>query len=340
MASQISGAAICRWNLPSDFFCQINKSNGLQWVYGLYLPRGAESMMSPTTKESTVLVNGTSSGTPSFVLTPEHVSQNSEPNKSQCSSLSDVENLEWSAETLEVDPESNGNGNNVLLKCRDKRKCVFLCFIDYEKAFDRIKHTELIETLIQHGIDHNTVALIKKLYWDQMASIKIDNRLTAELPIKRGVRQGCVFSPLLFNIYSEKIFQYALENIEEGIKINGECVNNLRYADDTVIVADSAEGLQRLLNVITREGDSLGLNINTNKTKVMAVTRAPNIDINIRIYNKHIEPVQRFQYLGCWITSDLDHEVEMRARIEYARSAFQRMKKFLINSTLSLDIRY
>ncbi|XP_072396396.1 rab11 family-interacting protein 4 isoform X4 [Diabrotica undecimpunctata] len=70
-------------------------------------------MMSPTTKESTVLVNGTSSGTPSFVLTPEHVSQNSEPNKSQCSSLSDVENLEWSAETLEVDPESNGNGNNV-----------------------------------------------------------------------------------------------------------------------------------------------------------------------------------------------------------------------------------
>ncbi|XP_050513596.1 rab11 family-interacting protein 4 isoform X1 [Diabrotica virgifera virgifera] len=70
-------------------------------------------MMSPTTKESTVLVNGTSSGTPSFVLTPEHVSQNSEPNKSQCSSLSDVENLEWSAETLEVDPETSGNGNNV-----------------------------------------------------------------------------------------------------------------------------------------------------------------------------------------------------------------------------------
>ncbi|XP_056637894.1 rab11 family-interacting protein 4 isoform X1 [Diorhabda sublineata] len=70
-------------------------------------------MMSPTTKDSTVLVNGTSTRTPSFVLTPEHASQNSEQNKSQCSSLSDVENLEWSTDILEVDPESSTNGNNV-----------------------------------------------------------------------------------------------------------------------------------------------------------------------------------------------------------------------------------
>ena len=68
-------------------------------------------------------------------------------------------------------------------------------------------------------------------------------------------------------MYSEKIFQNALEYIQEGIKVNGRFVNNIRYADDTVIIANSQEGLQNLINAITREGDAFGLKINTEKNE-------------------------------------------------------------------------
>ena len=232
-------------------------------------------------------------------------------------------------------------GLNVLLqKCRDQSQDVHLCFIDYEKAFDRVKHTELINLLCERGVDQCDSNFIKNLYWEQTASVKIEDKLTNSVPIRRGVRQGCILSPTLFNMYSEKIFQNALEDIQEGIKVNGRFVNNIRYADDTVIIANSQEGLQNLINAITREGDAFGLKINTEKTKTMVISKNPNMNTNITIYNKRIEQVDKFKYLGCWLTKDLNPETEIRCRIENARSAFLKMKSLLTNPTLSLNIRY
>lgn len=232
-------------------------------------------------------------------------------------------------------------GLNVLLqKCRDQTQDVHICFIDYEKAFDRVQHTELIDLLYEQGLDQNDINIIKNLYWEQTASIRVEDKLTTNIPIKRGVRQGCILSPTLFNIYSEKIFQKALENIQEGIKVNGRFVNNIRYADDTVIIANSQEGLQNLINSIAKEGDAFGLKINTEKTKAMVISKKENVNTYINIYNKQIEQVHKFKYLGCWITRDLNPETEIRCRIENARSAFLKMNKLLTNPTLSLNIRY
>ena len=232
-------------------------------------------------------------------------------------------------------------GLTVLLqKCRDQSQDVYLCFIDYEKAFDRVRHTELIKLLNGQGLDCKDVTLIKNLYWQQSAAIRVGDNTTADVPIKRGVRQGCVLSPLLFNLYSERIFQNALENIQEGIKVNGKLVNNVRYADDTVILANSPEGLQKLMDAITKEGDYLGLKVNTNKTKVLVISKNLNLRANIRIYGKSIEIVSKFKYLGSWITKDLDPEPEIRTRIESARSAFLGMRGLLTNAALSLDTRY
>ena len=86
--------------------------------------------------------------------------------------------------------------------------------------------------------------MIRNLYWDQSAAARICGELSLYKLIKRGVRQGCVMPPDLFNIYSEMI----LRNLEyyPGVKINGENINNIRYAGDTVLIADSEENLQRL----------------------------------------------------------------------------------------------
>ena len=231
-------------------------------------------------------------------------------------------------------------GLNVLFqKCRDQQKTVYTCFIDYEKAFDRVDHVELLKILESRGLDKNDIAIIKNLYWDQTAVVKYNNITTEPATIQRGVRQGCILSPMLFNLYSERIFEEAIKDTCDGIKINGLTLNNLRYADDTAVIADSPQALQRLLNQLTAVGDRYGLKINTTKTKILIISKTPEPPINISIYGKQIEVVEKFKYLGTWISNNLDPEVEIRSRIEQARATFNRMRSLLCNSTLSLGLR-
>lgn len=228
----------------------------------------------------------------------------------------------------------------LLQKCRDQRKDVYMCFIDYQKAFDCVKHTELIRLLQERKIDKNDLRFIKNLYMNQTASVRVGSETTQSFPIEKGVRQGCVLSPLLFNLYSEAVFESALKDTEDGIKINGQVVNNLRYADDTVIIADSQEALQRLIDKINNEGERLGLKINSDKTKVMIISRTPAVNSNILVNGKNIQRVPKFKYLGSWITEDLDPDTEIRCRIEQARATFMNMRELLSNKSLDLMLRY
>ncbi|CAH2210137.1 jg20466 [Pararge aegeria aegeria] len=90
----------------------------------------------------------------------------------------------------------------------------------------------------------------KNLYWNQSANIRVNRNLSSYIEIERGVIQGCILSPLLFNLYAEAIFSEALDNILDGISINGKTLNNIRYADDTILIADSLEGLQNIVNSV------------------------------------------------------------------------------------------
>ena len=228
----------------------------------------------------------------------------------------------------------------LLQKCKIQQRDVFLCFIDYQKAFDCVNHSELIRLLQERSIDENDLNIIKNIYMNQVAYLRVGQESTSYFPIEKGVRQGCVLSPLLFNLYSETIFDRALSDTEDGIKINGQTVNNLRYADDTVILADNQEALQRLIDRINTEGERLGLKINIDKTKVMVVSRTRNMPLNIKVNNKNIQRVSKFRYLGSWITEDLDLDIEIRSRIEQARPAFNNMRTLLSNSGLNLTLRY
>ena len=126
---------------------------------------------------------------------------------------------------------------------------MYLCFIDYSKAFDKVKHSGLFDILLRHNCDGKDLRVIRNLYWEQEATIRIDDDCSAYKPICRGVRLGCVFSPDLFNIYSEII----LRNIKhhEGVRVEGNNINNLRYADGTVLIAtifghiNRADGLEK-----------------------------------------------------------------------------------------------
>lgn len=114
----------------------------------------------------------------------------------------------------------------LIQRCRDVSCDVYICFIDYAKAFDRCQHEKMISALQRIGIDDRDIRIITNLYWNQSAQVRIGDQMSDQVEIRRGVRQGCVLSPTLFNIYSEEIFSEALTNTEVGIRINGEYINN------------------------------------------------------------------------------------------------------------------
>ncbi|GFO12049.1 retrovirus-related pol polyprotein line-1 [Plakobranchus ocellatus] len=178
-----------------------------------------------------------------------------------------------------------------------------LCFIDYSKAFDKVRHTELFRMLEKLDIDGKDMRAIRNLYWDQTASVRIEGEHSDFKPIKRGVRQGYVMSPDLFNLYSEII----LRNLDgtSGLKINGENVNNLRYADDTVLIAESGKQLQKLLDTVVFESKRMGLSLNVKKTECMVISKkSSNPKCNLISKGEKIKQVIKFKYLGCLITSD------------------------------------
>ena len=107
---------------------------------------------------------------------------------------------------------------------------------------------EIIKQLQKLHVDGKDLRIIKNIYWEQTAAVKIENETCAFQDIKRGVRQGCVLSPDLFNLYSETIVR-ELEDMP-GLKIGGKIINNLRYADDTALIAENQKDLQNLLNVV------------------------------------------------------------------------------------------
>ena len=148
----------------------------------------------------------------------------------------------------------------------------YLCFIDYEKAFDKVQHEKMIKMLDNQNIGKENIRIIRKLYWTQEAAIKIEDSISNWTTIRRGVRQGCMISPLLFNFYTEHIMRESkLEN--EGIRIGGRQVNNLRYADDTVILAGNVEELQNMITKVKETSEKYGLRLNAKKTTVMVVKK-------------------------------------------------------------------
>jgi hypothetical protein len=156
-----------------------------------------------------------------------------------------------------------------------------------------VRHEKLIEVLRKIGIDGKDLQFITNLYWHQQAKIRIINTLSNNFRIRRGVRQGCILSPILFNLYAEEIMSEALEDTEEGININGKVINNLRYADDTVLIAGSIEDLQKILNKVTTARENLGLNLNARKTKYMVIDKEQNPTNVLRLKNVPLEKVKK-----------------------------------------------
>ena len=129
-------------------------------------------------------------------------------------------------------------------KAREFQKNIYFCFIDYANAFDSVDHNKL-ENLKEMGILDHLTCLLKNLYVGQEAAVRTGHGTTDWFQIGKGECQGCILSPCLFNFYAEYIMKKAgLDEAQAGIKIAGRNINNLRYADDTTLMAESEEELK------------------------------------------------------------------------------------------------
>ena len=142
-------------------------------------------------------------------------------------------------------------------KAKELQKNIYFCFIDYVKAFDYVDHKKLWK-IKDMGIPDHLTCLLRNLYAGQEATVRTGHGTTDWFQIEKGVRQGCIWSPCLFNLYAEYIMRNAgLEETQAGIKIAGRNINNLRCADDTTLMAESEEELKSLLMKVKSESESL-----------------------------------------------------------------------------------
>ncbi|GFS24696.1 endonuclease-reverse transcriptase [Elysia marginata] len=186
-------------------------------------------------------------------------------------------------------------------------------------------------------IDPNDIALISHLYWTQKTKVRVGKDLSDEVDIKKGVRQGCVLSPSLFNLYTEYIFREIDDVL--NLKVNGENLNNLRYADDTVLLAESENDLQNLVTIIEEKSEQYGLMMNTKKTKVMVRSKTELPKVNIKVKGKCIEQIEQFKYLGQLITTDARSDDEIKRRITITKSAFTKLSHILTSKRVGLLTR-
>ena len=159
----------------------------------------------------------------------------------------------------------------IIKKARQFQKNIHFCFFDYAKAFDCVDHNKLWKILKNMGITDHLICLLRNLYEGQEATVRTGHGTTDWFQIGKGVRRGCILSLCLLNLYAEYIMRNAgLDEAQARIKSTRKNINNLRYVDDTTLMAESEEELKSLLMKVEEESEKVGLKLNIQKTKIMA----------------------------------------------------------------------
>ena len=221
-------------------------------------------------------------------------------------------------------------------KQESSRKSIYFCFIDYAKAFDCVDHSTLWKIQKEMGIPIHLTCLLRNLYAGQEATVRTGHGTTDWFQIGKGVCQGCILSPYLFNLYAEYIMRNAgLQEAQAGIKIARRNINNLRYADDTTLMAESEEELKSLLMKVKEESEKIGLKLNIQKTKIMASGPITSWEID----GETGETVSDFIFLGSKITADGDCSHEIKIHLLLGRKVMTNLDSILKSRDITLPTK-
>ena len=210
---------------------------------------------------------------------------------------------------------------------------LYFCFIDCIKAFDCVVHNKLWKSLKEMGIPDNLACLLRNLYAGQEATVRTRHEITDWFKIRKGVYQGCILSPCLFNFYAENIMQSSrLDESQAGIKVVRRNINNLRYPGDTTLMAESKEELKSLLMKVKEDSEKTGLKLNIQKMKIMAF--GPITPWQIEVGNNG-----NSKTLFSWATKSLQMvtaAIEIRRHLLLGRKAIINLDSILKSRDITL----
>ena len=195
---------------------------------------------------------------------------------------------------------------------------------------------ELLLFLQEMRIPDHLTRLLRNLYAGQEATVRTEHGTTDWFKIRKGVRQGCIVSPCLFNLYAEYIMRNAgLEEAQAGIEMSGRNINNLRYEDDTTFMAKSKEEPKSLLLKMKEGSENIGLNLNIQKTKIMASGSITSWQID----GETVETVTDFIFLGSSVTADGDCSHEIKRRLLLGRKVITNLDSIVKSRDITLPTK-
>lgn len=203
----------------------------------------------------------------------------------------------------------------IVEKSIEYNKPAFLCFIDLEKAFDRIKLENVIHLLYNRNIPINIVQTIENIYTDSKVQPRINGKLIKAIPVNSGIRQGDSLSPLLFNVVMDEVIKKV--KLSRGYRLGDKEVKILCYADDAVLFAENEDDLQRLLHTFNVTGKQYNMTISAKKTKCITTAKEP-LRCKLEVDGQVIQQELKFKYLGIDITSYGNIEDEVRQQVTKA----------------------
>ena len=195
---------------------------------------------------------------------------------------------------------------------------------------------DMLVHLKEMGISDHLTCLLRNLYTGQETTVRTGHGTTDWFQIGKRVRQGCILSLCLFNVYAEYITRNAgLDEAQAGIKIAGRNINNLRYTDDTTLIAECEEELKSLLMKVKEESEKVGLKLNIQKTKIMASGPITSW----QIHGETVETLTDFIFLGSNVTADGDYSHEIKRCLLLGRKVMINLDSILKSRDITLPTK-
>ena len=217
--------------------------------------------------------------------------------------------------------------HQLLEKSWEYGKEVYLCFVDLEKAYDRVPRIKLWRCLQEYGINGQLLKAIQSLYSDCKSCVRIGGKTSKKFNVSCGLRQGCVLSPLLFILYMDWIVEKC--DIIDGVGIGHERISHLLFADDLVFLAESEESLQRMLERFGVECSDACMRVSTSKSEGMVVARR-EAQCRLNVDGVALKQVEKFKYLGSTFASDGKWDTEINIRIGKAGAVMRELYRTIV----------
>ena len=224
---------------------------------------------------------------------------------------------------------------------RSRRTLLFVCFVDFKSAFDTVWRNAMLYKLLKMGIGGNFLGVIESMYQDVLYCVKIEGYISETIKSSVGVKQGCVLSPLLFNLFLSDLPDIFSDSCDP-VNLHGTLLNCIMFADDLVLMSETAEGLQACLNNLNEYCEKWGLRININKTKIIIFNKGGHAFSRYKFYlnNVTISIVQQYCYLGIVFSSSGNFGPACKSLYDKALKAFHKFKQInpRNNATLAMKL--